>query len=377
LNPSRLPFRHFGLSADYSEFYGNSQEFPGFGFSGKAVFALPQDVLQLTGDVPASVEMMQTLQRTTHTAILFAPVVRIVPNSWVRRSTRNKFFLDSFWFPVTISSVFPVSWPSLGERSMSQGLQSELISVPAAAAAAASPAAAAAPVNLPSSLDLSPLSGKEQESQLRRAVANMYHGQAVDWGNTDREEGANNKDQFMQWVVNAMGQSPTMRNLILEIGNDTTKPIYCYLAEDRKGQHLVDSFVMGNINMEDLKFFSERPHDALWEMTRGEQIIHVLAERRKFTEQSGKPMRSVPQNDRGSFFQACHQHACTAHNQFRRDLGQPPEEKDPTEKDVFDGEYVDGFEVEKLHTFSYGSGREIILKVGRNGRPLAKVFKGS
>ncbi|HSS00287.1 MAG TPA: FG-GAP-like repeat-containing protein [Kofleriaceae bacterium] len=117
-------------------------------------------------------------------------------------------------------------------------------------------------------------------------------------------------------LIETWGSSATARQLLSDIGNDTDKShaITVNLGRKQAGV-LVDSFGTKDVDLDDIDHFPVTPSTAHPnEMTRGEQVVHILAERRSAN------LSSNP-ND----FTAAHTAATAVHNQLRGELGQTAE----------------------------------------------------
>jgi hypothetical protein len=121
---------------------------------------------------------------------------------------------------------------------------------------------------------------------------------------------------WRRMVQQSMADSPTLRRLITDIGNDRD-PRHAITANLGRRQPgvLIDSFGNGQVDLDDLDHFPAAP-SALNpnEMTLGEQIVHILAERRA-AQTSAAPTAFAP----------AHATATRAHNQYRAERGQPAE----------------------------------------------------
>jgi RHS repeat-associated protein len=116
-------------------------------------------------------------------------------------------------------------------------------------------------------------------------------------------------------LVDTWGRSATARQLISEIGNDTNASHAIQVDLGRKQAGVfVDAFP-DLVDLDDLDQFPQAPSAASpKEMTLGEQVVHILAERRS-AKLSSNP------ND----FNTAHADATTVHNRLRAELGQPAE----------------------------------------------------
>src|SRR5215831_9338262 len=113
-----------------------------------------------------------------------------------------------------------------------------------------------------------------------------------------------------------MTSSPIMRSSFSEIGNDVDPG---HLVQAKLGRKqpgvLIDSFATNDVDLDDLEHFVKTPgKDHPNEMTQGEQLIHILAERRA-------AVTSAHPDD----FGPAHAKATAVHNQYRAELGQSPE----------------------------------------------------
>jgi len=130
------------------------------------------------------------------------------------------------------------------------------------------------------------------------------------------------REAFRRMMRDSMGDSPTMRNLVSGIGNDTDPNHRITAPVGTPNNVMVDSFgarANGPIDLADLRQFpqsaaSDHPN----EMTRGEQIAHILAERRS-------AMTSADPTD----FNPAHAAATAVHNEDRAERGQAAETSSP------------------------------------------------
>jgi len=115
-------------------------------------------------------------------------------------------------------------------------------------------------------------------------------------------------------LIDTWAKSPTARQLISDIGNDTnaSHALTVNVGRSQAGV-LVDSFASNDVDLDDLGHFPLAPSAAHpKEITRGELIVHFLAERRSAL------MSSNPAN-----FGPAHADGIVLQNQFRAELGQP------------------------------------------------------
>ncbi len=199
---------------------------------------------------------------------------------------------------------------------------------------------------------------EELAEQLRK-------GKGIDWAKSRPED----IDRFLKMIVAAGNNSAVMRNLLKDIVSEQKELRYIAadLQTNRTGQHLVDSFTNDTINLGDLDFFPETPDaQTPWEMTRGEHIMHVLAERRALAKDSDLPDVAFQFNDKlrkakGQRFALYHKAATEQHNTYRAEQGQPRQvsenSKDPSRP-----------------VLEYEGGKKQILELDEKGRPLKKGF---
>jgi RHS repeat-associated protein len=115
-------------------------------------------------------------------------------------------------------------------------------------------------------------------------------------------------------LIDTWGRSAAARQLISDIGNDTNKAhaITVNAGRSQTGV-LVDSFASNDADLDDLGHFPVAPSAAHpKEVTRGELIVHFLAERRSAI------LSSNPSN-----FGPAHADGLVVQNQYRAELGQP------------------------------------------------------
>lgn len=171
-----------------------------------------------------------------------------------------------------------------------------------------------------------------QFQQLAQAWLNIAGGQGLRMTGSAEDQGT-----FRRMLRDGLGDSPTLRSLITAIGNDAD-PSHRIEANLGRSQPrtFVDSFNTGAIDLADLEQFAKTPAaDHKNEATRGEQLVHILAERRAAAT-------SADPTD----FAAAHQEANRQHNQYRAERGQAAERS--AKSVVRDGKtyavfrYVDG-----------------------------------
>jgi hypothetical protein len=115
-------------------------------------------------------------------------------------------------------------------------------------------------------------------------------------------------------LIDTWAKSPTARQLISDIGNDTnaSHALTVNVGRSQAGV-LVDSFASNDVDLDDLGHFPLTPSAAHpKEITRGELIVHFLSERRSAI------LSSNPSN-----FGPAHAAGIVVQNQYRAELGQP------------------------------------------------------
>ncbi len=224
---------------------------------------------------------------------------------------------------------------------------------PAQIPAAPSPAAAA--------------TGQPRElTEAEKLADQLRQGKGIDWLGSKQEE----KERFLKMIVEAGDKSALMRSLLQEIAGEPNKLRYISAALHpvRTGQHLVDSFANDTINLGDLDFFPETPGaQTPWEMTRGEQIMHVLAERRalaKDPEVSDSKFQFNAQLRQAKVrrFAQYHAAATEQHNAYRVEQGQPRQIKESEDQNP------------RRAVLEYEGGRKQVLELDEKGRPSKKSF---
>jgi hypothetical protein len=148
-----------------------------------------------------------------------------------------------------------------------------------------------------------------------RALATAWA--SIEAGNGIQTNGsAQDIATWRQMVQHAMSDSPTLRTLVTDIGNDpdASHAITANVGRNQAGV-IIDSFGTNDIDLTDIELFPVAPN-ALHpnEMTLGEQIVHILAERRA-ARTSSNP------ND----FDSHHATATAVHNRYRAERGQAVE----------------------------------------------------
>lgn len=216
---------------------------------------------------------------------------------------------------------------------------------------------------VPEELSLNPLKRADGVDYCRLKVAwlKIYHGYVIDWENSSVE----NKNAFLLMVRNVALKSAILRKLLLDIG-ELTCPIHIILHNPRTGTQFIDSFAYDTVNLGDLLFFPETPSvERPFEMTRGEHVVHILAERWKYAKCYFDYWRFRQAHQ---VFNPCHRYACEVHNAYRAEQGQP-QEKDPLNPTV---EAASGG---GKTTFTYTDGSKLVVVTDQSGKPL-EVYGG-
>jgi hypothetical protein len=208
----------------------------------------------------------------------------------------------------------------------------------------------------------------ESFTALKDAWIKIVSGQGIDWSDTSKPA----KLVFLGMLLEALPRSRILRDLIVDIAGEPMglKYVEIRAVEGRTGQLVIDSFKFSTLNLGDLAFFPATPHhETPWEMTRAEQIVHVLAERRYFYKTFPQEQvdllrfRGEPQKLRAQSFARCHRYAITQHNAYRVEQGQPAEAPDQStgaQGGLWKTTYLDG------HTQT--------IKLGDNEQPLESSF---
>ena len=152
---------------------------------------------------------------------------------------------------------------------------------------------------------------QQQFQQLTSAWLNVRDGNGMKISGSAADQLA-----FKKMLRASLGDSPTMRGLVSDIGNDTDLAHRIQANVGRsQADTFVDMFSNDNIDLTDIEQFPVAP-DATSrnEMTRGEQLVHILAERRS-------AVTSADPSD----FDAAHGEATRLHNQYRAERGQAAE----------------------------------------------------
>lgn len=210
-------------------------------------------------------------------------------------------------------------------------------------------------------------------AEVRMAFTRIADGKGVDWLTSTPD----NKATFMRMLGEVAGKSTIMRDLVIEISReaDDLRSIEIQLASQHEGRHLIDSFVKNTINLGDLAFFPETPaQDTPWEQTRGEHLVHVLHERRRFygdprNETGMFQFRGASEAAKAQQFGRHHASAIEMHNRYRVEQGQRPELPHQA------GDAV-GTGAGKTSTTHYEGGYSQTLTLSGDERPLGKAFAG-
>ncbi len=152
---------------------------------------------------------------------------------------------------------------------------------------------------------------QEQFEKLTQAWINIQGGTGMKITGDVKEQ-----ETFRRMMRDSMGDSPTMRNLISDIGNDTDNK---HTVEAKVGRSqpgvFVDSFASNEIDLNDIEQFQKAPRQGHEnEATQGEQLAHFLSERRA-------ALTSADPSD----FEAAHQKGTDTHNAYRTERGQSEE----------------------------------------------------
>ena len=90
---------------------------------------------------------------------------------------------------------------------------------------------------------------------------------------------AADKAELIAMIGREMGRSKTFRDLIVEITEDTARPVTVNVG--RNNAYWVDEFSSNVLDLDDLAWFEDIPPAAYpWVQTSGEILVHILAERR-------------------------------------------------------------------------------------------------
>lgn len=150
-----------------------------------------------------------------------------------------------------------------------------------------------------------------QFQQLAQAWLHIGAGQGMQVSGSQADQQA-----FRRMLRDSLGDSPTMRNLVTAIGNDAD-PKHRITANVGRGQRdtFVDNFETNDIDLGDIEKFAQQPSaDHRNEATRGEQLAHILAERRA-------AVTSADPSD----FDPAHREGTRVHNEYRAERGQAAE----------------------------------------------------
>ena len=155
-----------------------------------------------------------------------------------------------------------------------------------------------------------------QFQQLAQAWLHISAGQGMQVTGS-----AADQKTFRKMLRDSLGDSPTMRQLVTDIGNDAD-PTHRIAASVGRGQRdtFVDHFDTGTIDLNDIEKFAQQPSaDHKNEATRGEQLAHILGERRA----------AMTSADPGDFLPA-HREGTRVHNAYRAERGQAAEKSAKT-----------------------------------------------
>ena len=150
-----------------------------------------------------------------------------------------------------------------------------------------------------------------QFQQLTQAWLHISAGQGMQISGSKADQ-----ESFRRMLRDSLGDSPTMRNLITAIGNDAD-PKHRIAANVGRGQAgtFVDNFESGAVDLTDIEHFPVAPSkDHKNEATRGEQLAHILGERRA-AKTSADP----------TDFDSAHDEGTRQHNAYRAERGQARE----------------------------------------------------
>lgn len=198
-----------------------------------------------------------------------------------------------------------------------------------------------------------------------------YKGAGINWKKTDEPS----KQKFLLMVLETYTKSALMRELFHEIVSEEYEISYLDIeaVATRTGKTMIDSFARDTINLGDIEFFPEEPDtETPWESTRGEQLVHILSERRKWAADGGtqgermyaRDARAL-QSAKATYFKRAHAHATDTHNKYRAEQGQP--------KQLFETIIEEGVEMgAKAAGFVYEGGDTQIIYLDAEQKPLKK-----
>jgi len=133
---------------------------------------------------------------------------------------------------------------------------------------------------------------------------------------------------FTGMIAEAMRDSPTLRKILADIDAvaEPEESFDIVLGRHQKGV-VIDSFERGFVDVEDLERLPSAHAEGLAqdEITREEQIVHVLAERRHAAKLAARFRRlGKPEPDRAFLFASSHEIGQASQNGYRAERGQVP-----------------------------------------------------
>ncbi|PSM30841.1 hypothetical protein [Haliangium sp. UPWRP_2] len=181
-----------------------------------------------------------------------------------------------------------------------------------------------------------------QFQQLTQAWLHISAGQGMQITGSKADRMA-----FRKMLRRGLTDSPVLRQLVTDIGNDGDAG-HRITANVGRGQPdtFVDSFDSNDVDLKDIERFPVAPsRDHKNEATQGEQLVHILAERRAALTAPGRQL-----------FKRSHATATQMHNQYRAERGQSPETSARSEQ-------RNG---KNYGIFEYGDGTKEELELDRN-----------
>ena len=150
-----------------------------------------------------------------------------------------------------------------------------------------------------------------QFQRLAQAWLNIRDGHGLSLSGSQADQ-----TTFRKMLRQGLGDSPVLRQLITDIGTDDD-PTHAIAADVGRGQAstFIDSFDTNAVDLGDIERMPIAPgKDHKNEATRGEQLVHILGERRAAAVAPGRQL------DRRA-----HAEGTRLHNQYRAERGQAAE----------------------------------------------------
>jgi hypothetical protein len=150
-----------------------------------------------------------------------------------------------------------------------------------------------------------------QFQKLAQAWLNIKDGHGLSLSGSQADQ-----TTFRKMLRQGLGDSPVLRQLISDIGTDED-PTHAIAANVGRGQAstFIDSFDTSAVDLGDIERMPSAPSkDHKNEATRGEQLVHILGERRAAAVAPGRQL-----------YRRAHAEGTRLHNQYRAERGQAAE----------------------------------------------------